>query len=443
MTPSFLERVVARKRDEAARLRRSPPAAPAPRPRLSFADALRSKTPAVIAEIKRSSPSRGAINADLDAASLAAAYLSGGAAAISCLTDHEDFGARPGDFAAARAARLPTLRKDFVVDAVQIDESAAMGASAVLLIARILSGAELRAFVERAEDLGLGALVETHDAVDIERAVDAGARVIGVNNRDLETLAVDPRRAEALRRAIPDGVMAVAESGIRARADVDRLAAAGYDAFLVGEALSASADPAARILELFGTVRRRTWVKVCGITSVADARCAADAGASALGVVLSDSPRRVDLSTARAIREAVRGRVEVVGVSRESGVLEDAHRSIGFDRLQIHGAGIVRGGGASVLRAIASAAQAGRMAEGEIAVLDASEGNGRRGAIDASAVAAPFVVAGGLDPENVGDVVRAVAPWGVDASSGLEISPGRKDPGKVRAFVAAVRRADG
>ena len=248
---TFLDEVLDAKRREVERLRLDPPVVPGPVVS-GFARALRSPGLSVIAEIKRRSPSKGPLSPHLDAAKTARAYARGGAAAISCLTDRTFFGAREGDFAHALTGSLPVLRKDFLVDEIQIDESAALGASAVLLITRILPPNRLGALLRQAATRGLDALVEVHDEAEVDRALEAGASIIGVNNRDLETLEVDPGRALRLRSRIPTSVASVAESGVRTRDDVRRVEEAGFDAVLIGEALSTSPDPCAALRAFSG-----------------------------------------------------------------------------------------------------------------------------------------------------------------------------------------------
>jgi indole-3-glycerol phosphate synthase len=204
--------------------------------------------PAVIAEIKRRSPSRGDLAPGLDPAALAGAYERGGAACLSVLTDVEFFGGSPADLAAARAAcGLPVLRKDFTVDERDVADARLMGADAVLLIAAALDDGPLARCVALAGDLGLDALVEVHDEAELGRALAVGARLVGVNCRDLTTFEVDRDLPERLAPALPADVVAVAESGIRHEADAARMAAAGYAAVLVGESLVTSADPAAAV----------------------------------------------------------------------------------------------------------------------------------------------------------------------------------------------------
>ncbi len=222
-------------------------------PPRDFAGALRGGGLSCIAEIKRRSPSRGDLSPDLQPDEVAKEYLAGGAACLSVLTDAEFFGGSPADLAAAReASGLPVLRKDFTVQEADVAEARLMGADAVLLIVAVLDDPVLRACAALAEDLGLAALVEVHDEGELDRALAAGSRLVGVNQRDLRTFEVDHDRACAMAARIPAGVVAVAESGIRDGGDARRLADAGYDAVLVGETLVRSGDRVARLHELVG-----------------------------------------------------------------------------------------------------------------------------------------------------------------------------------------------
>lgn len=211
---------------------------------------------AVIAEIKRRSPSRGLIRADFDAEKIALAYQAAGAAGISVLTDEAFFGGSLDVLRQVRAAvETPLLRKDFVIDAYQIDEARVAGADAVLLIVAALADAELAALHAHAEGLGLDVLVEVHDEAELERALAIGARLVGVNNRDLRTFAVDLATTERVAARIVDPeIVLVAESGITGPADVARLERAGARGFLVGESLMREPDPG-RALE---ALRRRS-----------------------------------------------------------------------------------------------------------------------------------------------------------------------------------------
>lgn len=229
----------------------------------SFLAALQGHDVAVIAEVKRSSPSRGRIADIPDAAALARAYAAGGASAISVLTEPRHFSGSIQDLAAvASAVDMPVLRKDFVVDPYQVWEARLAGAAAVLLIVVALEQDELVDLLRVTDEAGLVALLEAHDELEVTRATGAyeaagitGKPVIGVNARDLTTLEVDPQRFRALRGLIPEGVVAVAESGVRDADDVRRLAAEGADAVLVGESLATAADPAAAVAALVAAGR--------------------------------------------------------------------------------------------------------------------------------------------------------------------------------------------
>ena len=221
-------------------------------PPRGFARAV-SATPhlAVIAEIKRRSPSKGDLNAGLDPAVMAAGYQAGGASCLSVLTDSPHFGGSVGDLQAARAAcSLPVIRKDFTVDARDVCDARIMGADCVLLIAAALSPSQLAEFLEIARHVDIDALVEVHDEHELEHALAAGATMVGVNQRDLVTFAVDHERAVRMGGLIPSHLVKVAESGVRGRADAESLRAAGYDAVLVGEHLVTSADPSAALTDL-------------------------------------------------------------------------------------------------------------------------------------------------------------------------------------------------
>lgn len=205
----------------------------------------------VIAECKRRSPSKGVLAAQYDAVAIARAYERGGAAAISVLTEPTFFDGSLEHLTAVRAAvRVPLLRKDFIIDEYQLHEAKASGADAVLLIVAALEQSSLRELQRQAEALGLAALVEVHNEEELGRAIDAGARLVGVNNRNLRTLAVDVDASHRLARLIPADVVAVSESGLQSRDEVERLRAEGYRAFLIGERFMTAADPALAIAEL-------------------------------------------------------------------------------------------------------------------------------------------------------------------------------------------------
>lgn len=248
----ILERIVAEKERELDRLKA---------PRASLFEALGGAGMSVIAEIKRASPSKGVIAKDFDPSRQIEAYVRGGASAVSVLTDRTFFqggGAILRDLYPGRT--LPLVRKDFLIDPLQVEESYFLGADAVLLIAAILEGPRLNEMLERARFLGMEALVEVHDEAELYRALETSARVIGINNRNLKDFSVDLETSERLvsemeRLGARSGNRVVAESGIASRADVERLETSGVDAVLVGESLMCSPDPAALIAELKGCTR--------------------------------------------------------------------------------------------------------------------------------------------------------------------------------------------
>jgi indole-3-glycerol phosphate synthase len=219
--------------------------------RRDFLAALTGRQPAVIAEIKKASPSKGVLTTEFDPAAIAQLYEEGGAAALSVLTDEKHFQGSLSDLESARGAvGLPTLRKDFTIDAYHVHQAAAYGADAILLIAAILTEREMCEFRELAEHYGMAALVEVHDTEELEPAVASGARLIGVNNRNLHTFELSLETSIRLAGKIPSGVVKVAESGIHSSRDVQQLRAAGYQAFLVGEHLMKSGDPAGALRAL-------------------------------------------------------------------------------------------------------------------------------------------------------------------------------------------------
>ena len=248
---SILERIVAAKRAEIAAAKRPIDVTSAP-PLRDFIGALRAKRPAVIAEIKRASPSKGVLREDFDPASIARSYEKAGAACMSVLTDREFFQGAPEHLAAARAAcNLPALRKDFIIDPFQVHEARALGADCILLIVACLEDAELAELEALAHRLGMAVLVEVHDADELERALKLNTPLLGINNRNLRTFETRLETTLALLPRIPQGRIVVTESGILAPADVARMRAGGVHTFLVGEAFMRARDPGAALKALF------------------------------------------------------------------------------------------------------------------------------------------------------------------------------------------------
>ena len=259
MSDNFLERVTAARRADAARrradgaLQLAQAASRAAGAARDFTAALSRPGLSLIAEIKRASPSVGEIAPGANPSTLASAYEEGGASAVSVLTEPDHFRGSLDDLRQARSAcRLPVLRKDFLCEPLHVWEARAAGADAILLIVAALTQTELVSLSDLATDLGMSALIEVHSAAEIDRAVLAGARIVGINTRDLTTLEVDPQVVAKLLPHVPDGVLTVGESGVKTRADVEALEGAGVDAVLVGETVMRAPDPAAKIRELLG-----------------------------------------------------------------------------------------------------------------------------------------------------------------------------------------------
>ncbi|MCL4819711.1 MAG: indole-3-glycerol phosphate synthase TrpC [Vicinamibacteria bacterium] len=440
--------------------------------RVSFTAALtRPGHVRVIAEHKRRSPSRGAIREDLSVAEVARGYEAAGAAALSVLTEPEFFGGDDAHLAAAReAAQLPLLRKDFTIDAWQVAEAAALGADAVLLIAAALDDSELRELLRAAHEHALDALVEVHDREELHRSLRAGARIVGVNNRDLRSLQVDLATAFALAPEIPEDVIAVAESGLRSGSDLRRLREAGFDAFLVGESLMSAPDPGAALAALIAEAEGSeagprpsagpVSVKVCGITCVEDGIAAVEAGAAAVGFVLwPQSPRAVTPEQARRIGAALPPFVTRVGVFVDTPpeAVDRIAAEAGLDVVQLHGdepVASVHEHARRVIKALRvgpgfDPAVARRFDDAGAAILLDTGGRALPGGTGESfdwgmaRALRPFVrqlvLAGGLHAGNVAAAIAETRPDAVDVSSGVEAAPGRKDPAKMKAFVAAVR----
>jgi indole-3-glycerol phosphate synthase len=254
---TILDRILDVKRGEiaAAKARVPSPNLNAAPPVRDFVGALRAKQPAVIAEVKKASPSRGVLRENFDPAAIAKSYEKGGAACLSVLTDREFFQGEPAHLVAARAAcSLPALRKDFIIDRYQVLESRAYGADCILLIAACLTVQQMKAFERAANELGMAVLVEVHDGDELENALQLKTPLLGINNRNLKTFETRLETTLDLLSRVPKDRMVVTESGILSGADVDRMREAGVNAFLVGEAFMRSEDPGAALSALFGRV---------------------------------------------------------------------------------------------------------------------------------------------------------------------------------------------
>jgi tryptophan synthase beta chain len=454
----------------------------APRP---IAERLAAPGLHLIAEVKRRSPSAGAIAADADPAILARAYEAGGAAAISVLCEPHWFGGSVADLRAVRAAvKLPILAKEFVVDERQLPVLRTAGADLVLLLASILSPKKLARFAELASELGLEALIEVHDERELEAALATRARLIGLNNRNLRTLKVDPDHCLRLRTLVPDDRLVVGESGVSEPRTLVAWRAVGIDAALIGEALMRSADPAAaaRAFVSAGSVprdvaaeAREPLVKICGVTDEDGILAALRAGVDAIGLnLVPGTPRALTLAEATWLAALARNappagsrpRIVAVFADASPADIEAAITAFDPDAVQLSGdepvsaiATIRRpvwkvlhlpaadsADGAPSSPAYASQAAANGIEAGKLClaagverlILDTAGGpfpggTGRQVARQVAAAVAreiPVILAGGLDPSNVAGALLEIPAIGVDVASGVEEWPGGSSLGR-------------
>jgi indole-3-glycerol phosphate synthase/phosphoribosylanthranilate isomerase/anthranilate synthase/indole-3-glycerol phosphate synthase/phosphoribosylanthranilate isomerase len=443
---------------------------------LSFADALRSyRGINLIAEFKRRSPSKGKINSESEPGKMALLYESGGAAAISVLTEEDYFAGSLEDLRQVReVTSLPILRKDFIFDEYQVYESAAAGASALLLIVAALDDATLRKLRAITEDeLGLTALVEVHTSSELDRAVKCGARVIGVNNRDLRTFNVSIDTSLQLAKVAPRDAILISESGLTP-ATLRQLREAGYRGFLVGEVLMRARDPVGAVREFIeepeGQQRDRSvLVKICGITNIDDARATISAGADMLGFnFYRPSPRYIEPQAAAEIIKAVRSNAggkdrsaSMVGVFVDESIENVARIAdeIGLDGIQLHGEETAEYcrrlkelcPQKFLIKAVTAKANDGVESAGcypvDAIMIDAFDeklrgGTGRVAdwslAREMARAAPRLFLAGGLSPGNVAEAIATVGPYGVDVCSAVEAVPGRKSAERMKQFVDAV-----
>jgi len=406
---------------------------------------------------------------------MAAIYESAGAAAISILTEEDYFDGSLEDLRQVREVTgIPILRKDFIVDEYQVYESAAARADALLLIVAALDDETLTRLRSITEDeLGMDALIEVHTKAELDRALKCGARLIGVNNRDLHTFNVFTATSHLLARIAPRDAILISESGLNPE-EVRNLRAAGYSGFLVGETLMRADDPARTLREFIDQPEglastRKVWVKICGITNIEDARAAIEAGADMLGFnFYRQSPRFIEPRAASEIIRAIRSQaratdraLSTIGVFVDEPIYEVARiaQELNLDGVQLHGEESVADcrqlkellPEQFLIKAVSSTSESldhFRKHPTEALMLDAHDPNlrGGTGKLADWTTAKQFVeqfprvfLAGGLTPENVGDAISEVRPYAVDACSSLETSPGKKSAKRMREFVDAVR----
>ena len=447
MVEGVLGEIIARKRGDVAVRLSGASFDPEPTKR-SLKRALSQQGVRFIMEVKKASPSGHPSSVAVPDAVRAYAPV---ADAISVLTDAPYFNGSLDDLRAVRALfDGPVLAKDFVVDPRQVTEARAHGADAVLAIAAALADEEIAAIMAEARRLGMDVLVEVHDEPELKRALALGAEIVGINNRDLKTLKTDLAVTERLAPMVPQDRLLVSESGVRERADVERLGPKA-DAFLVGSSLMASDEiaQAARAL-VYGRV------KICGITSAEDARLAADAGATHVGMIFAEgSPRKVGGEAAEIAEAARRREVKTVGIfqDQEPEFVAATASRLGLDAVQLHGSENVdafRSGAREIWAACAVGNELESEREAADRIIYDTRVKGRSGGtgqtFDWNLVAGrPHLpsgfLAGGINPVNAREAQR-VRAFGIDVSSGVEGEPGRKDREKIRALFESLRIAD-
>lgn len=417
----------------------------------------------VIAEVKRASPSKGLLAPHFDPVGLAQTYERSGASLISVLTEPHFFQGSPAYLSAIKeAVRLPVLCKDFLFDEYQVYEARAWGADLILLICAMLDDTSLRALLNLSHRLGMHCLVETHNAEEVRRAVAVGARIIGVNSRDLRTFQMHPGLIRELRPLIPADCALVAESGIHSAADARRLARYDVQALLVGESLVTSNDISAQLTNLLRGANADVQIKICGLSQKEHLRTAVEAGTDLFGLVFyKPSQRYIIPAQARELVQSLEERrvqVEATGlfVNEEADFINEIAEEVGLDIVQLHGheppefcQSIKR----PVLKALhmdgpldPALLQAYQATSWRLLLDTPTPGWGGSGTTHnwslASAIAQQqrVILAGGLHPANVREALHTVHPWGVDVSSGVETDK-RKDESKIRAFIEQARKS--
>lgn len=423
-----------------------------------FEKALRGKAISFICEVKKASPSKGIIAEDFPYLDIAKEYEKAGASAISVLTEPEFFlGNDEYLRKIAAAVDIPVLRKDFTIDEYQIYEAAILGASAVLLICAILSEDELKKFCEIADSLGLSCLVEAHDSAEIKKALACGARIIGVNNRDLRDFSVNINNSISLRQQVPEDIIFISESGIKTAEDIQELRKNNVQAALIGEAFMRSRDKVAELAKLYGPAKMPR-IKLCGISSVKDVDVINEVQPDYIGFIFAPSRRQVTWDKAQQIKERLSPFIKTVGVfvDESTDVIIKIARSLPLDVVQLHGEeseddikAIKKATGCAVWKAVhvknKNSVEKFKDSSADMLLLDTFSKNAAGGTGDSfdwsllENLKRPFILAGGLSSKNIARAIRNTAPWGVDISSGIE-SGGIKDESKIRKIMTIIRR---
>jgi indole-3-glycerol phosphate synthase / phosphoribosylanthranilate isomerase len=421
----------------------------------------------MIAEVKRASPSKGMLAPHLDPVKLARLYEANGASAISVLTEPHFFLGSPEYLSAIKeTVSVPVLRKDFIVDEYQVYEARAWGADAILLICALLDDDQLRRLLHLAHEYRMRCLVEVHSRQEAERAVAAGAVIIGVNSRDLVTFKMNPYLLRDLRHILPADRVVVAESGISTPADARRLARYDVQAMLIGESLVTSFDVPAQMQTLVQEANAGTQVKICGLRAPEAIDAATQSGADLLGFIFHESSHRyiqpgqvqhlleASASLSQPAQEHTTPDRVGVFVNKDADFINDVVEQAGLHFVQLHGTETPEFC-QRITRPVIKALHIKNRDDLKLIeryrdiawrlLLDTPTpewgGTGIAHDWELARLAAResrILLAGGLTVENVADAVRQVQPWGVDVSSGVETNK-QKDVAKIQAFIEAVR----
>ena len=432
-----------------------------------FEAALRQQDFNFICEVKKASPSKGIIAEHFPYLDIAKEYEVAGAAAISVLTEPDFFkGDKKYLQEIASTVKIPVLRKDFIIDEYQIYQAKVWGASAILLICACLDVPTLTKFRELADSLGLSSLVEAHDEVEVQMAIDCGARIIGVNNRNLKDFTVDVQNSVRLRNLVQDDVIFVSESGLETPEDIQVLRDNNIGVALMGETFMRSPNKVEKLAYLYGPTYYTPKVKMCGISNVETIPAIVDAKPDYMGLVFAPSKRQVTVEQAKTLVEelhkqyAVRYNsetIKTVGVFVNETIenLLKIAEEVKLDVIQLHGDEdesfiqiLKEQSNVEVWKAVQvrSAADAEKWIDSsaDMLLFDAYHKDERGGTgevFDWSSLdefERPFMLAGGIDSTNVARAIRTVRPYGIDISSGIE-TEGVKDDEKMKAFTNSVR----
>lgn len=436
-----------------------------------FEVALRQQDFNFICEVKKASPSKGIIAEDFPYLAIAKEYETAGAAAISVLTEPEFFkGHKRYLQDIAEAVTIPVLRKDFIIDEYQIYQAKVWGASAILLICACLDVPTLTRFRQLADSLGLSSLVEAHDEEEVQMAVVCGARIIGVNNRNLKDFTVNVHNSVRLRKLVDDDIIFVSESGLDTPEDIQILRDNNIGVALMGESFMRASNKVEKLAYLYGSLHYKPAVKICGISDMSTIPAIVESAPDYMGLVFAPSKRQVTVEQARALVQALRAEeekaktncpIQVVGVFVNER-LEDIVsivEEVNLDIVQLHGdeqesfiQACKEQTGVDIWRAVqvrsTEDAEQWMDSSADMLLFDTYHKNERGGTGEVfdwtslDTIDRPFMLAGGMASTNVARAIRTVRPFGIDISSGVEIE-GQKNSDKIRAFTKLVNIVSG